>query len=215
MTHGNLAIFLLAFTKWDCQCCRCYCAKVFLLAGNLLAVPLCSHHTLQRQLCCLFSAHLPSPPHPLYLLMADFPTLSTPWMKEEATIMEAREVRTTQVEEVRNVMEKIELNKGQDDPLSTSEGQVEHAGNKTSKGSSRGRVFGESHKKTKMVPEASRSRPKKKRPLVHPSHRGSQWRPALSWYLPAAPGTGLVHMLFSYYSHSGNRFLCTQLNIFF
>lgn len=48
--------------------------------------------------------------------------------------MEAREVRTTQVEEVRNVMEKIELNKGQDDPLSTSEGQVEHAGNKTSKG---------------------------------------------------------------------------------
>ncbi|XP_026014098.1 uncharacterized protein LOC113015934 [Astatotilapia calliptera] len=85
--------------------------------------------------------------------------------QEEATIMEPREVRTTQVEEVRNVMEKIELNKGQDDPLSTSEGQVEHAGNKTSKGSSRGRVFGESHKKTKMVPEASRSRPKKKRPL--------------------------------------------------
>ncbi|XP_039882950.1 uncharacterized protein LOC120730592 isoform X2 [Simochromis diagramma] len=79
--------------------------------------------------------------------------------------MEGREVRTTQVEEVRNVMEKIELNKGQDDPLSTSEGQVEHAGNKTSKGSTRGRVFGESHKKTKMVPEASRSRPKKKRPL--------------------------------------------------
>ncbi|KAL4005203.1 hypothetical protein ACER0C_004916 [Sarotherodon galilaeus] len=38
--------------------------------------------------------------------------------------MEAREVRTTQVEEVRNVMEKIELNKGQDDPLSTSEEQV-------------------------------------------------------------------------------------------
>lgn len=38
--------------------------------------------------------------------------------QEEATIMEAREGRTTQVEEVRNVMEKIELNKGQDDPLS-------------------------------------------------------------------------------------------------
>ncbi|XP_076741582.1 uncharacterized protein LOC143419170 [Maylandia zebra] len=95
-----------------------------------------------------------------------------PQNQEEATIMEGREVRTTQVEEVRNVMEKIELNKGQDDPLSTSEGQVEHAGNKTSKvtyvntGSTRGRVFGESHKKTKMVPEASRSRPKKKRPLV-------------------------------------------------
>ncbi|XP_039460629.1 kinesin-like protein KIF1B [Oreochromis aureus] len=40
--------------------------------------------------------------------------------------MEAREVRTTQVEEVRNVMEKIELNKGQDDPLSTSEWQLDH-----------------------------------------------------------------------------------------